>query len=50
MAHEFYDREIQSVGIFLYELSLWNTYRLNTRVNNQMHDDVGQSFKLLMLN
>ena len=50
MAHEFYDREIQRVRIFLYELSLSNTYRVNTYINNQMHDDAGQSFKLLMLN
>ena len=52
MAHDFYDREIQRVRIFLYELSraLRNTYRLNTYINNQMRDDVAQSVKLLLLN
>ena len=56
MADDFYDIEIQRVRIFhfslrtLYELSLLNPDRLITYINNQMHEDVAQSVKLLLLN
>ena len=49
MAHDFYGRAVFSTNSSLQTLSLTSVLQI-TYINNQMHEDVAQSVKLLLLN